>query len=530
MKTTIALKQFLLVVASVLVMVSCENEAWNEHYTTEVTEKSELSIYDYIKSKPELSKFAQALELTGFDKILSEDITYTVWVPDNEALAGLDLTDQAQVSKVVRNHITRFTHPTSRVDEMSMLMLNGKILDFKRLPGNKYALHGKELKQPNIAVRNGMIHLMSGYVPYILNHWEYIAVAEGIDSLRNYITSLTREVFDYDASYLDGVLIDSVFTTTNSVLTALADLNVEDSIYTAILPGNAAWNERLAKVFPYYKTLEVDGGVQAQGTNARWMMVRDLFFRGSLKQPLASDSLQSTVGTQFTNASQLIPSSAPVELSNGNSYIFSSYQHKPEESFLQPIRIEAENASYGRSVKDYEISLFSSLGTGYDISNGFYINARALSTLSTARMSINFPIPNTLATKYNIYCVFVPMSIADSTNARKYRVRFSINYNYDDAAKSDSVWIGNNGYVKPHTQAKIFETDSKKVTKLLVAENYEFPWANLVGTGGRMGTMMLSDKIRVGLRVENAAGTSVLDRLNYSRDLRIDYILLEPVK
>ncbi|MCE1155588.1 MAG: hypothetical protein LWW91_05640, partial [Bacteroidales bacterium] len=74
-----------------------------------------------------------------------------------------------------------------------------------------------------------------GYVPYILNHWEYIAVAEGIDSLRNYITSLTREVFDYDASYLDGVLIDSVFTTTNSVLTALADLNVEDSIYTAIL-------------------------------------------------------------------------------------------------------------------------------------------------------------------------------------------------------------------------------------------------------------------------------------------------------
>ena len=42
--------------------------------------------------------------------------------------------------------------------------------------------------------------------------------------------------------------------------------------------------------------------------------------------------------------------------------------------------------------------------------------------------------------------------------------------------------------------------------------------------------MMLAEKIRVGLRVENAAGTTVLERLNYSRDLRIDYILLEPVQ
>lgn len=529
MKTILSIKKLLPLLAALVLMVSCESEAWNNHYTTEVTEKSELTIYEYIKSKPELSKFAQALEISGFDKVLSENITYTVWVPDNTALANLDLTNVDMVGKVVRNHITRFSHPTSRVEEQSMLMLNGKILEFKRQSGDKFTLHGKELKQPNIAVRNGMIHLMSDYVPYIFNHWEYIAVAQGIDSLRNYVNSLTREEFDFDASYLDGVLVDSIFKVTNTVLTSLASLNREDSMYTALLPTDAAWKERLELILPYYKTLDVDGGQRAQLTNARWNMVRDVFFRGRLKQPVVSDSIQSTVGTQFTNASQLIPAAAPVEVSNGYSYIVNSYQQKPTESFLQPIRVEAENTAYGRSVKDYEISLFSSIGTGYDISNRYYINARALSTNSTARMNINFPIPNTLASKYNIYCVFVPMSITDSTNARKYKVRFSINYNYTDAAKSDSVWIGNNGFVKIHTQAKVFETESKKITKVLVAQNYEFPWANLYGLN-RFSNMMLAEKIRVGLRVENAAGTTVLERLNYSRDLRIDYILLEPVQ
>lgn len=529
MKTILSLKKLFPLLAMLVLMVSCENEVWNEHYTTEVTEKSELTIYEYIKSKPELSKFAKALEISGFDKVLSEDITYTVWAPDNDALAGLDLTDSLMVDLVVRNHVTRFSHPTSRIDEKSLLMMNGKILDFKRQPGNVFTLHGKELRQPNIAVRNGMIHLLKGYVPYILNQWEYIFDAEGIDSLRNYIISLTSIEFDYDASYQDGVLVDSLFKLSNAVLTSLADLNKEDSIYTTLLPSDKAWSDRLAMVLPYYKTLEVDGGQEAQLMNARWSLVRDLFFRGRLKQPVVSDSIQSTVGTQFTNASQLFPATPPVELSNGYSYIVDAYQQKPGESFLKPIRIEAENASYGRSVKDYEISLFSSLGTGFDISGRYYINARALSTNSTARMSINFPIPNTLASKYNIYCVFVPMSISDSTNARKYKVRFSINYNYNDAAKNDSVWVGNNGYVKPHTQAKLFETESKKVTKVLVAQNYEFPWANLYGIN-RPGSSLATDKIRVGLRVENAAGTTVMDRLNYSRDLRIDYIVLEPVQ
>lgn len=529
MRTIMSLKTLLLLIP-VFLLSSCNNDLWDEHYSAGVTEKSELNIYDYIKSRSELSTFRQAIEIAGYDKLLSEDFTYTVWAPDNDALAGFDLTNTELVRRVVLNHITRFTHPTSRVQEQSLLMINGKILDFKRLPDNKFSLQGSVLKQTDIAVRNGMIHLMSSYVPYILNHWEYIAVADGVDSLRNYILSLTRSELDFDASYLDGVLIDSVFMQTNSVLTTLAELNTEDSIYTSLLPDNQAWDERYKKIFPYYKALEADGGELAQSTNARWMMVRDLFFRGRIAQPVTNDSLQSTIGTQFTNATQLIPTSAPVALSNGYSYKVSTFGQKPEETWLKPIRIEAENASFGRRTKDYELTTLSSIGTSYEVSNGFYINARALSTNTTAQMYINFPIPNTLATKYNIYCVFVPMSITDSTNKKAYKVRFSINYNYTETNQNDSVWVGNTGFVKVRTQAKQFTTTPMEMTKVLVASNYQIPWANVIRANRGGGNLIGSEKIRAGLLVENAAGTTALERLNFSRDIRIDCIILEPVE
>lgn len=530
MKSILSLKSLFLLMASVFMLVACDNELWDEHYSDEVTERSELTIYEYIKASPELSTFAQALEKTGYDKLLSEDFTYTVWAPDNESLAALDLNDAAQLNRIVKNHIARFTHTTSRVTDQSLLMLNGKILDFKRLPGNVFTLQGKELKQADIAVRNGMIHLMKQHVPYVLNIWEYIAVAEGIDSLRNYINSLTRLELDYDASYVEGVLVDSVFKESNRVLTLLAELNTEDSTYTALLPTDAAWDDRLAKVFPYFKTLEIDGGELAQATNARWMMVRDLFYRGRLSQPLEKDSLESTAGTLFTNAKQLIPTAHPEQLSNGYGYIVPAYGQKPEETWLKPIRIEAETGFYGRSANLFELATYSSLGTGFDVSGNYYINATAQSTQSNARMSINFPLPNTLATKYNIYCVFVPVAITDTASTKAFKVKFSINYNYTDEAKNDSVWIGNTGFVRTHTQAKQFITDKKEITKVLVAENYEFPWSNIVSGTSLNENMFYSDKVRVGLRVENAAGSTALERLNFSRDLRIDCIILEPVE
>lgn len=529
MKRNTFIKTFLLLLTPLLLTVSCK-EDWDEHYYSGVTERSELNLYDYIKSKPDLSTFTQMLELTGYDKILSENQTYTVWAPSNESLAGFDLTNEDLLLKTVRNHITRFTIPTSGIINRKMSMLNDKFLHFTR-GASGYTLEGKDIIQTDIAVNNGMLHLLDDYVPYIFNIWEFLMIAEGIDSIKNYINGLTKLEFDVDKSFVDGVLMDSVFSETNKVLTYLAQLNREDTTLTALFPDNAAWNAKYDMVFPFYKTLEVDGGEIAQVENAKWTIVKDLFFRGAVKSPFTNDSIRSTYLTQLSNASEIFSGSEPVVMSNGLSYITSSLNHKPSETWYSKILIEAENTRYGRLSGSYDLTVNSSIGTGFAVSGGNYINARATSTLSTARLFINFPIPNTLSAKYNVYAVFVPNFITDTTNLKPYKVRFSLNYDYVDGAKRDSVWVAQNGFVKVHTQAKVFTTNTREITKVLVLENYEFPWANIYSPSElRRTDFMSTNKIRVGLRVENATGTTIIERLNFSRDIRIDCIILEPVE
>ena len=68
----------------------------------------------------------------------------------------------------------------------------------------------KTLTKSGIAVSNGIVHVLSAFTPYRKNLWEFINETEGLESLREYINSLTREEFDPEASIVDGVLMDSI--------------------------------------------------------------------------------------------------------------------------------------------------------------------------------------------------------------------------------------------------------------------------------------------------------------------------------
>ena len=117
--------------------VSCTEE-WDAHYTGQQAGRSELNLYEFIKSQPDLSTFAQMLHVSGYDSILSKPQTFTVWAPSDEALAGLDASDPVLDMEVVKNHITRFSYTTSGVVNDTILMLNSKLIPFEKQAGGYY--------------------------------------------------------------------------------------------------------------------------------------------------------------------------------------------------------------------------------------------------------------------------------------------------------------------------------------------------------------------------------------------------------
>ncbi len=513
----------LLTLLTVLV-VSCTDD-WNNHYYAEQASKSNLNLYQYIQAQTELSTFTKMLKITGYDTILNSSQTFTVWAPIDQSLVNVDLTDTALVTKIVTNNITRFSYPTSGIISKRILMLDNKLIVFAKGAGG-YTFGGKTVIQSDVATKNGIIHMLSDYAPYRLNIWEFINKTDGIDSLRNYLNSLTITQIDTAASYKDGFFVSNVYKSTNKALTYLGKFYNEDSIYTAILPDNAAWSEAYNRILPYYKATDKDGGVSAQIVNTKWTLIQDLFFRGVKSLPIATDSIFSTYGNGFSNPNRLFAGSQVTEMSNGLSYITNQLKNVATDSWFKEIRIEAENPYNGIIKAYYSSTIESSIGTGYKVSKGYYLRVDPTTSSTISKPSVTFPIPNTLAAKYDIYCVFVPTSIIDATDVRPNKVKFYLSYLNNSGSQITNAAVDiNNNVLAPNKAGAIFTTTpTSEVQEMLVVSGFQFPFANLVKQSDYISGLLPT----VSLKIENAVNPN--EQANFNRTLRIDCIILKPVQ
>ena len=509
----ILLKRFMPVVVliSALLTTACTDE-WGDHYDEESFNLPDKTLKAYIQEEPSLTIFSRMLAIAGFDSIINTSQSYTVWAPTNDALAGVDTTDAEFVRQIVTNHIARSKVTTSGIENQPVRMLNGKYNNFAKEAagysfGNKNVVENKF----NLPTINGLVHIIDGYAPYLNNLWEFIGQTENLDSLRSYLYGQTQKVFDPINSIEIGtdttnqVIYDSVFVFSNPVLEKLGELDTEDSVYTAIMPDNTAWNEAYGRIESFFNFPTDGGGVQRQRELSQWTLVQDMLFRGRIAQPEAFDSLVSTSGHVFYNPGYLFSNSNLDTLSNGLSYVTSQMPYADTTSWFKKIRVEAEHTE-GRDNSNSNIFLRNSFGSGLEVSNNRYILVDPTSTGS----SVEFSIPNVLSAKYNIYCVFVPASIVDPTDLTPTKVKFRLTY----IARSSGSVRGRN--ITPVNNI----TDPNGLTKMLV-DQYDFEYANVIDEE--------YDRVAVKLEVINDVTTAEEQAGDFSRTMRIDCIILEPV-
>ena len=533
MKIKKSIVQLLTVLSLVTFITACTNDAWDEHYSAVPSIKSELNTFDYIKSQSNLTKFTQMLELTGYDSILSQSQTFTVWAPVDESLTGVDMDNLPEVTKIVTNHITRYSHPSSEVSKKArnITMLNSKLIEFKN-SATGFTFDSKAITTPDIATKNGIIHILSQYVAYKRNFWEFINETPGLDSLKTYLNNMSILELDNDKSYEDGVFVDSIFKQTNFILDYVAALNVEDSIYTGILPDNQAWITAYNAYFPYFKTLPAEGGVAVQRQTTLLRMVYDKFYSGLVSDK--TDTIINTIGNKFADPQRFFTGTQVHTLSNGVAHITSEFKNKPTETWLAPIKVEAERSSEFRTASYYTLSENSAIGSGLTVSKGNYLQAFPTAggdVQGLNSMYVRIPISGTLSAKYNIYCVFVPPTVISSNEPKPSKVKFFFSYiNASGAQKIElPVNATNNvevNFTGTNTQAIAkaapFETKGSEMYKMLVVKEFQFPFTNI-----RYDAVTGKYTPTVFLRINNAAK---FNETAYTRTLRIDCIILEPVE
>ncbi len=474
------------------IVTSCSNEEWDRHYNNTGYTLSDLSLSEYIKGQSDMSKFYQMLEISGYDTILNEPQTFTVWVPTNDALKDVDISDKNSVTELVSNHIARFSFPASGTKFNRIYMMSKKLVNLTNVDGQFF--FGKNLLSlSNIKTKNGIIHKISTFQKYAPNIWEALDRLENIDSLKVYLNSLTE--------------VDEFGNVSNLFLDALGSVDQEDSIYTVIYPSNKAWNDAVARCGKYFVTRDIDGGVKMQNYYSKISVIANTVFRG-LVDPFTSDSLISTNRMIFHNPRRLFTGATPIEASNGMIYLTDSVRFTSAELCNDTIKVEAEWSSYGKTKTNATFYERSTNGTDFKASNGYYTTIEPTSTSEISKVSATFPIPTTRSTKYNIYCVFIPEIIVDKNSQKPYVANFYLDY-IDDAGK----------VVKIKKIASNITTSPDKITKVFVGTitNKFFDYYD--------GT---NSSIDVKLKVENAVKAT--ETKTKSRTMRIDCIIFEPVE
>ena len=333
-----------------ILFTACTEDTWNRHYQADPVLASGKNLWTTIESTPEVSIFAGLLKIYGYDKILSQSQAYTVFAPDNDALATLDTSNMDVRIELIENHIARFIIPASGYEAMSIGMLNKKKIVITN-QGGSYFFGSAPFASPakSIVTSNGIIHVLDNYEAFFPNIWEYLAERSDLDSAKNYLYSFNKIVFNEEAStpgsVVDGRLtyLDSVFINYNTMLTRLGSIDIEDSSYTMLVPDNAAWIEaydRIKNDFVYFN-IKAAMADSLQRANTGFALVKDLIFSNTM-QPSPQDSMISTSGNTFYYPWYLFDEAEKVTTSNGSVYISGQLKYKANESWHRKLKVEAE--------------------------------------------------------------------------------------------------------------------------------------------------------------------------------------------
>jgi uncharacterized surface protein with fasciclin (FAS1) repeats len=527
----------------VSVFTSCQDANWAEHYELSQI-NSNKTLLEEMESDTSLTHFVQILKSTGYDKVLSASQSYTVWAPTNAALSTISIQDT--VAQFLKNHVARFSYSTADLatnPSIRVKMLNGKANLFTKT-GSTFSFGSANVVGKDIVTENGVLHKIDNYIPFFKNVWENVSAISGNDSISKYLHSFDKKMFDAANSVeintsSAGIVYDSVFIYSNAWLSKFGRINVEDSVYTMILPNNAGWNSAYASIKPYFKTYDKLSsetsttktfkltGTLADSLQRAYTMqalTHDLVFRTKLNA-IPGDSLVSTNGNVFHTPAHLFNDAVAQESSNGLVYSSSALSYLPSESYQKRIVVEAEkttgrvfnNASiYTRTAKNEALLPL--------ISGRQYAELSPTGTNPNFQPELILDIPNTLAATYDIYCVCVPAFATDTarnaTSTDSTKVSFQLTYVDATGLMSTKTAI-----TKDPVTAKVFETSPTKVTKFLIAKGFKFPFANFTGSPF---TGAVSQVNTVSIKVKTNVLSTEYTAAKYTRNLRVDCFILEP--
>ncbi|MFL9831250.1 fasciclin domain-containing protein [Flavobacterium sp. ST-87] len=305
-----------------LAIISCSNP-WDDRVDNGDANLG-VTLDEAITNTSETSEFAKLLDQTGYAEVLAASKTYTVFVPNNTALAAVGseiLNNPEALRQFVANHITLTTYSSVRTNQEERIkMFTNKNLIFK----GSTMIDDATIVSADHYAANGVFHIIDKALTPKLNIWQYVNSAAATTEMTTYLRSL-KEFNIYQSDSIGkavsetngaGYLADSL---TNSYLKNVYNLNNEDNLYTLFLMEDAGYTAEVNKMKPYLIKTSNNPAIDSTAIYSKYFTVRDMAFHGKYELNQLPATLTSRFGVVVpVDKTQIVQQ---INLSNGIVYI-----------------------------------------------------------------------------------------------------------------------------------------------------------------------------------------------------------------
>lgn len=547
-------------------------ETWDDHYESlgDSSGMHEGSLWQAIKSNPNLSNFASVIEGCDFAKTLDGSQVFTVFAPTNDSFsqseaqaliaeykqqeaANVVEEDNTVLKEFIHNHVALYNYSVSTNSEDSITLLNGKYAVLK-----SDNIDGVQLLTKNQLYGNGVLYTINKPVNYLPSVFEYIRSDADLDSLRSFLynSKFYYREFQPELSVPGSIVngktqyLDSVFVQRNELFNILGRIGTEDSSYIMVAPTNAVWRDLIEEYEPYFNyPTNVDKRDSLVYTNSRLAIVNGTTFSRTfntdeaLKDSAMSENSMKAYnyrkiqwGAPFEYYQYRSPLTQPygalaqsevASCSNGEVRKATQWNIDKQMTFFRYIIVEAESRNSIKEVSKLVDTRGDSIATispttryvtndnptYYDKvwSNSF---VEFVPNNAVVNHSVTFNLPNVLSNiGYDIYLVTAPALANDSNATDIQRLPTLMRCTISQPGQQPDQIKGENGKVKE------FQTTPDAIDYFLVAENYKFA----VCTYG-----IDDENLQTTLKVETRVGSTQVRNNILTRTMRIDCILLVP--
>ena len=405
----------------ILVAFSCKDDAMDEHYGQE-DQGLESSILETLSSDANYSTFLELVEQAGFLELLSSSQAFTVWAPNNEALALVSadvLNDPDALTQFVGNHISRFSYgSTINESPLFVKMLNDKSIEFSNING-EVTFGDVDLLEADVLTSNGIVHKIAGVLEVKPNIWGFLNEnADQFPDVMAYFSPFNETLFDEVKSVKTGTnslgqtVYDSIFSLSNTQFKTIGDLSSEEERFTFIGLTDVAYTGIYDNFKEYYQ-YPVEDSVKS---NTDRTIFNNLTFPAVDLSDLDGSLVTNTVG----NSVLLEPATVTTDeaLSNGNVFVVNALNYDAKNVMYKPIRYEVED-NKRRHIG--ALTDFTVVQKYQDVASGKFTNIVSLLANPDGNNGNDYfevSFSNVLSASYNINLKFSAIGAAQNTQLK----------------------------------------------------------------------------------------------------------------